>query len=367
MRLTIRGWAVVVVVLASVAMAWQYGPRALNAVVTPLLVVLIAGLVVIARTDRPEIRRLPVDDGFVGDQRTVDLEVETNATVAATVHEQIGDGLSIDGTDADTEADSSDADRSLVRETILEGDDRFSYEIRLVDRGARQTGPLTITLSDVFGLVERRFSDEQRTSVVVYPRVHELAGAVGTDFQTLVETADRQARDEFDHLREYRRGDALSDVNWKAAAKRPDGDLVVTEYTRDETVGSALIAADCPPGWADELATAVASVTTHLLERGINVGLSVPDGDSKPGTGAAHYRDLLAQLATLEAGELEARQRQQADVLIQADADGTRVVVDGRVLPFDQLIERDGAGWNELTDHERYSDGDGEGESEVAT
>ncbi len=363
MRLTIRGWAVVVVVLASVAMAWQYGPRALNAVVTPLLVVLVAGLVVTARADRPEISRPPVDDGFVGDQRTVDLEIETNATVAATVHEPVGDGLSIDGTDADAADDSSDAGRSLVLETILEGDDRFSYEIRLTDRGERQTGPLTITISDVFGLVERRFSDEQRTSVLVYPRVHDLAGAAGTDFQTLVETTNSRARDEFDHLREYRRGDALSDVNWKAAAKRPDGDLVVTEYARDENVGSALIAADCPPGWADELATAVASVTTHLLEGGVNVGLNVPDGDYEPDSGAAHYRELLAQLATLEAGELEERQRQQADVLVQADAGGTRVVVNGRVHPFGQLTERDGTGWNEPADHEQ----DSGSESGVAT
>ncbi|SIR98713.1 DUF58 domain-containing protein [Natronorubrum thiooxidans] len=337
MRLTIRGWTVVAVLAASVAMAWQYGPRALNAVVTPLLVVLVAGLITTYRVDRPEITRAPVPDGSVGDHRTVEIALESDTTVSATVRETVGDGLSVsNGLDTAT-ADGDDTDHDLVLETILEGDDQFSYELQLTERGEARVGPLSITVSDVFGLVERRFTDDQETSVLVYPRVHELQGAAGTDLRAFVETIDGRDRTEFDHLREYQHGDDLRDVNWNVAAKRPDADLVVTEYATAEEHGSVTVAADCPSGWADDLATAVASVTTHLLETDVSVGVSVPGSDYAPGTGRQHRRDLLAAFAVLEAGELEAEQRQAADILVRADAEGTRIVVDGRTVPFDRL------------------------------
>ncbi|WP_306054193.1 DUF58 domain-containing protein [Natronococcus wangiae] len=322
MRLTRRGWSVVAVVAFGVVMSWQYGPRSLNAVVTPLLVVLIAGALTAVRADRPRVRRHSVADGFIGERRTGSVAVETDSSVAATVRDDVGDGLSAPAATA---------------ETTLDGEIAFEYELALEERGERRIGPLSITVRDVFGLCERRFEHEETTSVLVYPRVYDLRGGASRDLEVLAGVAKRADREEFDHLREYQRGDPLRDVHWKSAAKRPGDELVVKEFAADETTGSATIAAECIPDREDELAAAVASVATYLLELGVSVGLTVADDDRPPGAGREHHRSLLRLLALVDARELEDRDQADADVLIQSDANGTVIVVDGYEIPFDRL------------------------------
>ncbi|SDK86077.1 DUF58 domain-containing protein [Natronorubrum texcoconense] len=339
MRPTIRGWTAIGIVALSFAMAWEFGPRALNAVVTPLLVVLVVGALTTARATRPEVRRAPVAAGFVDDRRTVEIGLETASAVSATVRDAVGEGAAVTDVEsvsgAETEIDGSGAPAAT---TTLEGDDRFEYAVRLERRGDHRLGPLTITVTDVFGLFKRRFDDAETTSVLVYPRVHDLRSGPGSDLRAFVER-ERGDREEFDHLREYQRGDSLRDVHWKSAAKRPDSDLVVTEYAADEETGSVTIAAECAPGRDDDLATAVASVATYLLEADVGVGVTVPNGEYPPGSGPDHRHTLLAAFAVLEAGDLEDEQRRAADIVVRADGDGTTVVVDGRSIPFDRLVE----------------------------
>ncbi|OLZ39486.1 hypothetical protein A6E15_00140 [Natrinema saccharevitans] len=326
MRLTRRGWAAVAVVLAAAAMSWRFGPRALNAVVVPLLVVLLAGVVVVARAERPSVSRRPLAEGFVGEERTAAVAIETDGAVAATVSDTVGDGLS--------------ALTTPYTETTLDGEATVAYDLRLEARGRRRVGPLSIVVSDVVGLVERRFEYEEATTVLVYPRVRALDDGPAVDRRTLAGVADRRTREEFDHLRTYQRGDPLQDVHWKSAAKRPDEDLVVTEYA-DDAAGAVTIAADCPADrddGADEMASAAASVATALLERGATVGLVTPDATHQPGSGRANHRDLLGLLAVVEAGELPERDRRDADVVVRTESSGTTIAVDGREIPFDRLF-----------------------------
>ncbi|WP_440763244.1 DUF58 domain-containing protein [Natronorubrum sp. DTA7] len=338
MRPTIRGWTAVAVVALSFAMAWEFGPRALNAVVTPLLVVLVVGALTTVRATRPEVRRAPVSPGFVDDRRTVELTLESASAVSATVRDAVGEGAAVTAIESVSGAETGiDESGAPTATTTLEGDDRFEYAVRLARRGDHRLGPLTITVTDVFGLFRRRFDYAETTSLLVYPRVHELRTDPGSDLRTFIER-ERGDREEFDHLREYQRGDSLRDVHWKSAAKRPDADLVVTEYAADEEAGSATIAAECAPGRDDELATAVASVATHLLEADVSVGVTAPNGDYPSGAGSAHRHTLLSAFAVLEAGELEDEQRRAADIVVRAGDDGTTVVVDGRSIPFDRLV-----------------------------
>lgn len=345
MRLTIRGWAVVAIVAASIAMSWQYGPRALNAIVVPLVVVLLAGFVVTLRIDRPEVRRLPVEEGFIGETREVEFVVETDSDVAATVRDAVGTGLSATGgRDATDRSDREPAaEFGPALETILDGERHFTHDVRLEERGERTVGPLTIAVSDILGLTRRRFEFEETATVVVYPRVHELRGEAAHALQELATATAQRNREEFDHLREYRRGDSLRDVHWKAAAKQPDDNLVVTEYAVDEGVGSVTVAAECTAGREDELATAVASIAVTLLETNVRVGLVGGDVRLQPNEGRSHYYDLLGVLAGLEPGAgtaaLEERERADAEILVTAETDGTTVDVDGREneIPFTSL------------------------------
>jgi len=330
LRLTLRGWTVVVAVVVAVALSWGFGPRALNAIVVPLVVVLLAGLVTAVRIDRPRVDRQPVSEGFIGEQRRVEVAIETDGPIAATVRDTVGDGLS--------------STAEPVTETTLEGDETVTYDVGLEARGRHRVGPLSIVVSDIVGLVERRFEYEARTPVLVYPRVHDLDSGPAADIRALAGVADRRDREEFDHLREYQRGDPLRDIHWKTAAKRPDGELVVAEYADDEAIGAVTVAAECRSRRFDEFAdrddewaAATASVVTVLLERGAPVGLSLPDETQQPGDGREHHRELLGLLAVAGPGELDDWTRQDADVLVRTDADGTTVVVDDREIPFDRL------------------------------
>ncbi|QSX00442.1 DUF58 domain-containing protein [Haloterrigena alkaliphila] len=352
MRLTLRGWTAVAVVAAAMALAWQYGPRALNAIVAPLVVVLAAGLVTTVRIDRPTVRRTPVAAGFVGERRRVEVEIETGSAVAATVRDAVADGCTV--LEPDTGGTSGaetggrvatetagtveiDGDGRPVLITTLEGDDRFVYDVRLEGRGEHRLGPLTITVSDVLGLVERRFAYDETRTVIGYPIVRDLRAGPDDELEAFLEAIEGRDREAFDHLREYQRGDSLRDVHWKSAAKRPDADLVVTEYTADEETGSVTVAAESATARDDELATAAASVATYLLEAGVDVGVSLPEREFGAGAGREHHRDVLAALATYDGGDLDDRRRERADVLVRADSEGTRVIVDGRAVPFDRL------------------------------
>lgn len=327
MRLTSRGWGAVAVVAFGAVMSWQYGPRSLDAVVIPLLVIVVAGVLTTVRADRPAVRRAPVPEGFLGESRTVTVGIGTDSSVAATVRDTVGDGLA--------------APEPSV-ETTLEGETEFEYDLTLEERGEHRVGPLSIAVRDVFGLCERRFEYEETTTVLAYPRVYDLQDGTSRDLEVLASVAREANREEFDHLREYQRGDPLREVHWKSAAKRPDDELVVKEFAADETVGAATVAAECTPGRENELAAAVASVATYLLECEVRVGMTVGAEGHPPSTGRRHHRSLLRSLAVLEAEELDERDRVEADVLVQSDANGTTVVVEGHEIPFDRLRGADG-------------------------
>ncbi|MFU8869405.1 DUF58 domain-containing protein [Natronococcus sp.] len=352
MRLTSRGWGALAVVAFGAVMSWQYGPRSLDAVVIPLLVVVGVGALTTARADRPRVRRAPISEGFLGERRTVTVAIETDSSVAATVRDDVGDGL---------------AAPDPTVETTLEGETELEYELTLKKRGERRIGPLSIAVRDVFGLWERRFEYEETQTVLAYPRVYDLQNGASHDLEVLADVAREANREEFDHLREYQRGDPLREVHWKSAAKRPDDELVVKEFAADETVGAATVAAECTPGREDELAAAVASVATYLLECEVRVGLTVGTEGHPPGAGRQYHRSLLRALAVLEAEELDERDRAEADVLVQSDANGTTVVVDDREIPFDRLRGADGRrGGDGGIDGSGSSNADADGSQGVA-
>ncbi|WP_459888101.1 DUF58 domain-containing protein [Halostagnicola bangensis] len=332
MRPTRRGVGVVAILAFSFAMAWQYGPRALSAIIFPLCIVSLAAVVTTYRAEKPVVNRTPINAGFIGEQRTVETRIEPNNPVSATVHDAVDETGGLTGTD--------DANRA---ETTISTEHRFRYDVRLEARGEHDVGPISITITDLLGLMKRRFEDDQTTSILVFPRIYDLSEGPNRDLQMLADAAGVASREEFDHLRKYVRGDSLRDVHWKSAAKRSDGELVVKEFVDDEDRGSASIAAECIPGREDELAAAVASVTTYLLELNVSVGVTLPDATRPPSTGEEHHRDVLGLLALVEAGELDDQTKTDADVLVQSDANGTVVLVDGHEIPFYRLRGRAGS------------------------
>lgn len=324
MKLTKRGWVVLGLIGFCLLMAAEYGSRSLNAVVAPLAIVFVGALVTAYRTKRPHFQRRPVEEGYPGDRRTVELGVDVGAATTATVRDRLSKGVTA-------------VDDGNVMETTLIDGETLSYSIELEGRGKHALGPVSVTVTDIFGLVSRRFRYDQTGSVVVYPQVYDLRGGAKHDLQLLEDAITAYDREEFDHLREYERGDSLRDIHWKSAAKRPNDELVVKEFAADGSVGSATLAGECIPGKADEMARALASVATYLLRQEVSVGLTISEGTLEAETGERHHLELLRALALASDGEVDTRTRKKADVLIQADAAGIFVIAGDHEIPFERL------------------------------
>lgn len=337
---TRRGKLVVVLVAACLYMAYLYGGRALNAVVVPSVIALAAGYLQLRRLDRPVMhRRLPAD-GFPGTTRSVAVDLTTDDTVSATIRDTLGPGLESATNEAKT----------------LIGQGAFSYDVTYEERGRHVIGPLTVRVTDLFGFTERTFIYSTRERITVYPMVRALSGGLRTGLHRLATSTARREREMFDRLREYDRGDSLRDVHWKSSAKRPEDDLVVKEFTSEETLGQIMVAAETHDRRDDELATVTASVVTYLLDVGFSVGLRTTDETVRTATGADHRRQLLETLATLDPGGVPEEDVERADLHIYTPQDGSEPVLemDDRMLrvtgvdEFEQPLDALGGGFEPI-------------------
>lgn len=311
MRPTRRAVALVCLCALAIWLAATFGARSLNAVVVPALVALCAAAIQLALADRPTVHRSRLEPGFPGETRTVRIDIETDDPLTARIADRLGDGL---------RTEFSSVMRSLP--TTVE------YDIELERRGEHRLGPLTLVVRDVFGLVTRKFQYPKRLPVLVYPECYAL-DASSALASPIAEFDEREA---FDELREYVRGDSLRDVHWKSSAKR--GDLVVMEFDSTTDATGITLAAESVSGHADEMASAAASIATHLLDAGVPVTLSFPDGRVERGSGEAQRERILRALARTGSGRVEAN---GTDIHILADAGGTRVTVEEREIDFERL------------------------------
>lgn len=327
MRLTRRGRGIAVVVGFCILMALGYGARSLNALVAPLVIVLVGAAVSVYRTPEPVLERGSIGAGFVGEDRTVRLQVETETPTAAVVTDTLGDGLS--------------SDENVLETTLVDGR-AIRYDVTLDRRGEHAVGPTTVTVRDVLGVVEKTVEYGTQSTVLVYPEVHDLRGASARDLELLTNAVRKHHREELSHLREYERGDTLRDVHWKSTAKRPEDELIVKEFVADRELGTIEIYATADAGLDDEMASAAASIVTYLLDRGVAVGITAPNGRHDPRVGGEHHRAVLRLLALTGAGATDPERRDDADIVVDATGGDTTIVVDGHEIPFDRLRGADG-------------------------
>lgn len=226
-----------------------------------------------------------------------------------------------------------------------------SYVVRCDVRGRYPIGPLTLRLTDPFGLAEYQHSFNRCDDLVVTPAVLPLPavalngdwrGNGGTRPRALaISGADDAA------TREYRQGDDLRRVHWRSTAHR--GQLMVRREEQPWQDHATLLLdlrrrahQDAGGGSSLEWAvTALASVAVHLAEQGYAVRLA-RTGDARTlgsggGTGtheSAHV--VLDQLATVSAGGEIELVRAVDDAL--TDSGGLLVAALGRVDADDVAI-----------------------------
>lgn len=364
---TRRGYAVVAVLVVATVLAWQYGPRSLNAVVAPGLGALLATVVEAVRSGRPSVTRRPIEDGFPGDVRTVTVDVEASAGTLATVTDGVPDAFDVVepveravsnagvpdeyrtddqpyAVDAVSQSHATDGGgkrhatvASRPTSTVLPSTLRYSVE--LDERGQHTFGPATVRVTGTLGLFVREYRVEASTTVVVYPRVVALSTR-GRD--VVREAAGREAVETggFESLREYVPGDPMRRVHWKTSAKRPDA-LYVAEMTSERESGNELTVAVDGDRNHDAVATAAASVVVDALASGLRVGLTTPESSISPGRGGSHRARLLDVLARFDGGQLPQSSRERADLAVGPSDGGVAVTVDDRRRAFERLTDGD--------------------------
>ncbi|MFB6253821.1 MAG: DUF58 domain-containing protein, partial [Halobacteriaceae archaeon] len=253
---TRRGYALMGIVVSSIVMGWVFGARSLNAVVMPALGMLLIGFYQGIQIERPEFSRRAPPNGTVGESIPIKWDLDTQYQVTATVREEIADGLTGDN-----------------KANLVIGNNTFSYDLGLRRRGIHRIGPVDIKTTDVFGLWKREFFYGDTQTIAAFPKVQPLYESAGL-LQGYVGLTDE--RDQFDGVREYQRGDALRDIDWKHSAKRNYGEFIVTEFAGEGATRRVNIAIDPAGPRVDSAAEATASVAAHLLEEGLSVGLITP-------------------------------------------------------------------------------------------
>lgn len=314
MRLTRRGRAVVLVVLAAVGMAWAFGPRSLNAVAAPAIAALLVGAWQVRRAPEPTLTADRVRSGSPGEERTLRLRVDGRGVADVDVEVPAGLGGRHNG-------------ETVPLPTTVE------LPLSFQSRGVYDLEDVAVHTRDALGLLAEPHALDPTETVLVYPPVYRLAGHARLERLFADET--RAERQEFDRLREYVPGDPLRNVHWKSSAKYDD--YMVMEFAptrRNETVR---IAATAEPGGADAMARAAASLTVRAIRAGLDVAVHAPAGDLPAGGGEDHRENALRLLARTGPGTVPDGVLADADVVVRADAEGATVSLADWSAPFADL------------------------------
>ena len=201
------------------------------------------------------------------------------------------------------------------------------YRVAGARRGRHLLGPLRLRLVDPFGLVERTVAGTDTAPLLVVPRVRPLgrggpAGGSGSGGEGARRSLAVHGEDDVS-ARQYRHGDDLRKVHWRATARtgelmvrleerpwrsqatlfldaRARGHLVVRRETGAPWPGPP--GDPCPPPDSLEwLVEAAASIGTSLAARGSVLRTLTDSGELRPsgGRGGLTPDELLERLAVV--------------------------------------------------------------------
>ena len=226
------------------------------------------------------------------------------------------------------------------------------YRLHGARRGRFTLGPLRLRLVDPFGLVLRTAAGSDTAALLVVPRVRPLqgtgglSGAGGNGGEGARRSIAVHGEDDVS-TREYRYGDDLRLVHWRATART--GELMVRLEERPwraaatlflDTRATAHLAggrgAPQAPDTLEWAVEAAASIGVHLLQRGAALRVVTDAGEltAPLGRGSLGPEELLDRFAELEPSRYPGLQV-GVETLRRAAVDGPAICLLGLVGPED--------------------------------
>jgi uncharacterized protein (DUF58 family) len=232
------------------------------------------------------------------------------------------------------------------------------YRLHGGRRGRFALGPVRLRLVDPFGLVLRTAAGTDTAALLVTPRVRPLSGsgsltgAGGNGGEGSRRSIAVHGEDDVS-TREYRYGDDLRLVHWRATART--GELMVrleerpwraaatlfldtrlNAHLRGGQVAGAAGDPAPPPDTLEWAVEAAASIGVHLLRQGAGLRVISDSGELTPslGRGTLGPEELLEQLAEL-GGSRYAGLQSGVEALRRAGVDGPAICLLGLVGPDD--------------------------------
>ncbi|ERG95452.1 DUF58 domain-containing protein [Haloquadratum walsbyi] len=327
MRPTRRGYMITLICLTAFSAGIMYGPRALDAVVIPGVVALLASIIDVGRVSEPSIERTLPPPAEPGTKAQITLTIEADRPVPVKAIDTVPSGLT--GTS--------------VIETIADGTN-VEYELNRRDRGCHVIGPVTVRLRDRLGLFERVFVIDNTDSITVFPDMYPLTPiAVDAVQNTAAPTAGAQ-RGSFEGLQEYTRGDALRDVHWKASARYDE--LFTRDFgsaaSENNQIDALTITINIgrqdrvPSEFVDAAATAAASICVEALSRGAAIQLQTATESVTAVAGSEH--SVLEYLAELSVSSTSQNTITNADIHVTASTESVSVSFGEHTVDFVDLL-----------------------------
>ena len=226
--------------------------------------------------------------------------------------------------------------RFILRRIEPNGHRRVAYRIRSEHRGRYEIGPLTLRSADPLGLFELSRSFTAQHTLTVVPRVQPLPptrlGALWSGRGEGHAAYAAAAGEEDIGVREYRHGDDLRRIHWRATAHH--GELMVRREERTWHSQCTILIdsrqsshrGTGPAASYEWAVSAGASTAVHLLNQGYHVRLSTGTGTGLiPAEDQDTVLDALAVVKPVHATALN---------LDEWSADGTLAGSDLLVIAF---------------------------------
>jgi uncharacterized protein (DUF58 family) len=201
----------------------------------------------------------------------------------------------------------------LVRSTHLSWYERINWPLTLEtpQRGFYRIGPVRMNTGDIFGFNAVQGEEQHWDPFIVYPRVYSLPELGLPAERPFGELKGRQRIFEdpsrISGLREYRPGDPMRRIDWKASARlqalqskvyEPSATMHLLLAVNVHTMSSSW--QGFQPETLERVLSAAASAATHGFEAGYAVGLvangSYPESDRPMRVPVGRRSDQLARV-----------------------------------------------------------------------